>query len=147
MAKKLVSKNEEFVTLILYYRVKSNKHGVRQYKILDEDEAKALIAKGDKEIDTLTTKWSVPTWRSNSNILRSSTFYNPTDGSNKIDWSKYQDNLFKNCLKEWDVVDENDQVVPVNPDTVGSLPSVIASALLDKYDKSLSLEEDERKKS
>jgi hypothetical protein len=143
----LVSTNEEFITLILYYRVKSNKHGVRQYKILEEEEAKSFLSKGDKDVDILTTKWVVPTWKSNSNVLRSSTFYNPTDGSNKIDWTKYQENLFKACLKEWDVVDENNQAIPVSAETIGLLPPVIASALLDKYDKSLSLEEEERKKS
>lgn len=146
MAKMLFTENEELITINLYYRVKLNKFGVRQYKVLEEDEAKTALSSGDKEVDILVTKWIVPTWRSNSNIIRASTFYSPADGSNRVDWSKYQDNLFKNCLKEWDVTDKDNNPVPVNPDTIGSLPSVIASALLDKYDKSLSLEEDERKK-
>jgi len=145
MAKMLLSQNEELISLVLYYQVKNNKYGIRQYKILEEDEAKSLISKGDKEIDILSTKWSLPTWRSNSNIVRSSTFYNPSDGTNRLDWSRYEDNVFKTCLKEWDVVDENNQPVPVNQDTIGYLPVPIASALLQKYNKCLSLDEDEKK--
>ena len=146
MAKMLFSKNEELITITVYYRVKTNKFGVRQYKILEEEEAKTAISNGDKDVDILTSKWAVPTWKSNSHLIRSSTFYNPSDGQNKVDWSRYQDNIFKNCLKEWDVFDENNTIVPINADTIGSLPVVVASALLDKYEKSLSLEEEDRKK-
>ena len=40
MAKSLLVKNDELVTLTLYYMVKENKFKVRQYKILEEEEAK-----------------------------------------------------------------------------------------------------------
>ena len=147
MAKQLISNTDELITLTLYYKVKVNKYGIRQYKVLEEDEGKSLLAKGDKDVDTLVTKWAVPKWKTNSHIMRSSTFYNPADGTNRVDWSKYQENVFKTCLKDWDVVDENNSPIPVNQDTIGSLPPIIASALLDKYDKSLAIEDDERKKS
>jgi len=146
MAKMLFSKNEELITITLYYKVQTNKFGVRQYKILEEDEAKTRISEGDKNVDILSSKWLIPTWKSNSHLIRSSTFYNPSDGQNKVDWSKYQDNVFKNCLKEWDIVDENNVDVPINTDTIGSLPVVIASALLNKYESSLALEEEDQKK-
>jgi len=147
MAKQLISNAEELVTLTLYYKVKTNRYNVRQYKILEEDEGKNLLAKGEKDVDVLVTKWSIPKWKTNSHIMRSSTFYNPTDGTNRVDFSKYQENVFKTCLKEWDIVDESNTLIPVNQDTIGSLPPIIASALLDKYDKCLAIEDDERKKS
>jgi hypothetical protein len=106
---------------------------------------KAAIAKGDKDIDSLTTKWVIPTWQSNSHILRSSTFYSPSEGTNRLDFNKYQDNMFKTCLKEWDIVDENERQVPINTESIGNLPSVIANALLDRYEKSLTMEDEDQK--
>ena len=146
MPKTFLVKNEDLITIVLFFKSKINKFGVRQYKIVDEDEAKQLIAKNDTSIDTLTTKWVVPTWQLNTSLLRQSTFYNPSDGSNKLDWAKYQDNLFKTCLKEWDISDEEGNVVPVSSESIGNLPSVIATALLQAYESSISMEEDERKK-
>lgn len=146
MAKNLCQKVEQFVIIKLYYKAKTNKFGVIKHKMLEEEEAKSLISSGDKDVDVLTTKWSVPSWKSNSNIVRSSTFYNPTEGLNKIDWSKYQENLIKSCLKEWDIVDENDVPVPVTSENIGSLPPLIVSAILDKFESSLSLEEEDKKK-
>lgn len=146
MAKSLLIKDEDQVVIVLHFEYAINKHGVRQYKILSEKDAKEALHNGNKNVDSLTTKWVVPTWNSNSYILRSSTYYNPTEGTNKIDWSKYQDNLFKTCLKEWDILDGDDKPIPVNNDTIGSLPAVIAAALLEKYEKCLALEEEDRKK-
>lgn len=146
MAKKLFSAKEELVTIALYYKTKTNKYNISQYKVLDEETAKEALSKGDKNVDAIITKWSIPTWKSNSVLLRSSTFYNPTDGSNKIDWSKYEENIFRNCLKEWDVVDENGNPIPVNIDTIGMLPPTIATALLALYDKVISLEDEDTKK-
>lgn len=147
MAKSLLIKNDDLVTLTLYYMVKQNKFGVRQYKIVEEDEAKKLLQANSKDIDTLTTKWSVPNWHSNNHLARSSTFYSPSEGATKIDWNKYQDNLFRTCLKEWDVVDDEGKPIAITPETVGALPPLIATALLNKYDSCLSLEEDDKKKS
>jgi hypothetical protein len=146
MAKSMLVKSDELVTITIYYQVRANRFGIRQYKILEEEEFKKLAASGSVEADSLTTKWSVPTWHTNNYLVRSSTFYSPSDGASKIDWSKYQDNLFKTCLKEWDVEDDDGKTVPVTVETIGSLPSVIASALLDKYNGCLSLEEEDKKK-
>lgn len=146
MAKSLLVKDEDLITIILYYKTKTNKFGVRQYKIVDEEDAKSSIAKGDKDIDSLTTKWVIPTWQSNSYIMRSSTFYSPSEGVNRLDYNKYQDNVFKTCLKEWDITDENDKVIPINGESIGNLPSIIANSLLERYEKALSLEEEDAKK-
>jgi hypothetical protein len=148
MAKSLiVEEGENLIHIPLYYQAKKNKYGVLQYKILSDEEGKKLVEKKDESVDILNTKWISPTWKSNNTIVRSSTYYNPSDGTNRIDWSKYQDNVFRNCLREWDVVDGEGKPIPVNSDTIGSLPSIIASALLEKYDKSISIDEDEKKKS
>lgn len=146
MAKSLLVKNDDLVTITIYYKIKTNKFNLKQYKILEEQEAKELISKGDTDVDFLTTKWTIPTWQSNSHLVRSSTFYSPSEGLNRLDWSKYQDNLFKTCLKEWDVEDGG-KIVPITPDSIGSLPTVIAQTLLDKYEKCLVLEDEDKKKS
>jgi len=147
MAKSLLVKGDELVTITVFYQSKQNKFGIRQFKILEEQAAKDLLAKGSTDIDSITTKWTVPTWHTNNYLVRSSTFYSPSEGLNKLDFSKYQDNLFKTCLKEWDIEDDEGKIVSLNPDTIGSLPTVIANALLDKYDNCLRLEDDDKKKS
>jgi hypothetical protein len=38
MAKSLLVKEEDLITIILYFKSKVNKFGVRQYKIVEEDE-------------------------------------------------------------------------------------------------------------
>lgn len=146
MAKSLLVQEDELITIITYYTVTTNKYNVKQYKILQEDDAKDLITKGDKNVDSLATKWIVPTWNSSSFVLKSSTFYNPSEGTNRLDWSKYQENLFRTCLKEWDITDANGEILPVSLESVGKLPKDIAYALLEAYEKAITVEDDERKK-
>lgn len=146
MRKSILVKDNELLTIIIYFTVITNKFGVRHYKILQEDEAKILIAKNDANVDSLTTKWIVPTWNSSSHVLRSSTFWNPTENTNRLDWSKYQENVFRTCLREWDIMDDNGEYLPVNMENIGSLPKDVAYALLDAYEKSVSIEDDEVKK-
>jgi len=147
MAKEVLVEDEQLVTVTVYYRYKVNAHGVKQFKILEEEEGKELLAAGTAGVDSLTTWWTVPSWKPNNDMLRQSTFYSPSEGVNKMDWSKYQENTFKNCLKKWDVQDKEGKIIPITAENIGKLPTLLGNAVLDKYDKCLVLEDDERKKS
>ncbi len=147
MAKMLLVKEDDNTVLIsIYYQAKKNKFGTIKYKILTEEEGKKAIEKKDASVDVLNTKWAVPTWKITTNVMRSSTYYNPADGTQRLDPTKYRDNIFRTCLREWDVTDETGTSVPINNDTIGQLPNTIAEELLKKYDQSTETDEDDEKK-
>lgn len=147
MAKMLLVKEEDNTVFItIYYQSKKNKFGTIMYKILTEEEGKKAIEKKDASVDVLNTKWAVPTWKITTNITRSSTYYNPADGTQRIDPTKYRDNIFRTCLKEWDITDESGAVIAVSSDSIGQLPNVIAEELLKKYDQSTETDETDEKK-
>jgi hypothetical protein len=142
----LLGGNESLIHIPLYYKIKLNKYGVRQFKVLDEDEAKKLLEKPESGVEILNTKWKPQTWQMNNHLLKNSTSYDQASGTHQIDFTKYQDNVFTNCLVEWDMIDEKGQPIPVNPKTVGMLPSSIAQSLIRKYDSSLNIDEEEQGK-
>jgi hypothetical protein len=147
MAKSLLIKDEEnLIHITLYYQLKKSKSGYLQFKILSEEEGKKLLEKKDETVDVLNTKWSIPTWKITNKVMRASTYYNPADGSQRLDPTKYRDNIFRTCLKEWDIQDDSGNVVPINEENIGQLPTSVAEELLRKYDNSTSSSEAEEKK-
>ena len=147
MAKMLLVKEDDNTVFIsIYYQAKKNKFGTVMYKILTEEEGKKAIEKKDASVDVLNTKWAVPTWKITTNIVRSSTYYNPADGTQRLDPTKYRDNIFRACLKEWDITDEAGVPIPLNADSIGQLPNVVAEELLRKYDQSTESDEIDEKK-
>lgn len=143
----LLSGNESLINIPLYYKIKENKHGVRQFKVLTEEEGRSLLEKQEKGVEVLNTKWKPQTWQMNNYLLKNSTSYDQASGTQQIDFTKYQDNVFTNCLIDWDMFDEKGQPIPVNPKTVGQLPSAIAQALIRRYNDSLTVDEEEQGKS
>jgi hypothetical protein len=147
MAKSLLVKEEQGLILVeMYYQVKKTKQGYVSHRILTEEEGKKLIERGDPSVDVLHTKWVTPTWKISNKIMRSSTYYNPADGTQRLDPTKYRDNIFKTCLKEWDIQDDNGNIVPINDETIGMLPNPVAEELLKRYDKSTVSDETDEKK-
>lgn len=142
----LIGGDEDLIHIPLYFQIKKNKHGIRQFRIYKEDEAKNLMEKEDHKIEVLNTKWKPQTWQLNTHLLKNSTTYNQATGQNDIDFTKYQDNLFSTSLIEWDMVDDKNNPIPVSPTTIGQLPVAIAIELIRLYQNSTSLDEDEIKK-
>lgn len=142
----LLGGDEDLIHIPLYFQVKRNAHGVRQFKIYEEEEAKKLMESEGHEIEVLNTKWKPQTWQLNSHLLKNSTSYNQATGQNDIDFNKYQDNLFNTSLVEWDMVDGNGKNIAVSPTTIGQLPISIASELIKLYQESTSIAEEELKK-
>ena len=148
MAKSLLIRDEEnLIHITLYYQLKKNKSGYVQFKILSEEEGKKLLDKKDETVYVLNTKWAIPTWKISNKVMRASTYYNPADGSQRLDPTKYKDNIFRTCLKEWDIQDESGTVIPINEESIGQLPNSVAEELLNRYDESTSPSESDEKKS
>jgi len=141
----LLSGNENLISIPIYYKSKVNKYGVRQFKILTDDIGRMEIENKEGGVEVLNTKWKPQTWQMNNFLLKNSTAYDQASGTHQIDYVRYQDNVFMNCLVEWDMVDDKGQPIPVNPKMVGMLPSSIAQSLVRKYDASMQIDEDELK--
>jgi hypothetical protein len=142
----LMDGDSDFINIPLYYKVKANKSGVRQFKILSDEEGKEILSKNPVEVEVLNTKWKPQTWQMNNFLLKNSTTYDQVTGSKEFDFAKYQENLFSNCLAAWDMTDEKNETIPINPKTIGQLPHSIAQALIRKYDASLTMDEEEMEK-
>jgi hypothetical protein len=142
----LVEESDSLIPLSIYYQVKKNKFGVKQYKILTDEEGIKAMEKGDPNTDVLNTKWAASIWKITTSIMRASTFYNPADGAQVFDPVKYQDNVFKICLKDWDIEDGQGSKVPITVESIGKLPKAIADELLRKYNFITSVDEIEEKK-
>ncbi len=141
----LLDGDEHLIHIPLYYKIKK-KGNIRQFRILTEDEGKELLAKGDAEVEVLNTKWKPQTWQLNTFVVKNSTSYDQASGDRTFDGIKYRENIFANCLVEWDMVDDKNQVIAINPKTIGQLPHVIAKALVGKYDEVMTIDEEEQKK-
>lgn len=141
----LLNSNEDLIRITIYYRVQKNKYGSRQFQILPEEKALELLKKEDSDVETLETYWSPQTWQVNNSISKQSMSYNKVHGNEEIDWSLYQQNIFKHCLKKWNVTDDDGNEIPPTPENVGMLPTMVARALLQEYNNSLSVDEEEKK--
>jgi hypothetical protein len=144
----LLSSDSDLIVIELNYQVKANKHGQRQFKVLTDKEVAEFpeLKEGeDSPFETLVTKWRPQTWQTNNSLLKNSMTYNNVSGNSELDWSSYQQNVFKYCLAEWDVTDDQGNPVPPTLENVGMLPSIIARALIQRYDEALMIDDEEKK--
>lgn len=149
MAKKLskaVGKGKKMVSIPLYYRITDGPYDNMQFQILAREEGKKAVEKGDSSVEVLNTKWRANSWQLTNVLMQSSLSYNPQTGQHEVDLTKYQDNMLKSCLVEWDLTDEGDQAIPVTPEALDDLPPEIAKGLIRVYDRSNLVDEGEIKK-
>lgn len=142
----LISKEKNYIHIPVYYRIKKNKYGNTVVAVIDDKKAKEMLDKGNPEIQILNTKWISHTWQINNQLFSSSQSYNNVSGQSELDWQKYQDNMFKTCLVEWDMADENGNPITVTPESLDQLPFPVARELIKKYDKTDEFDEEEAKK-
>ena len=144
----LLGGDNDLIIIELYYQVKKNKHGQRQFRIYTDEEVEKIEKpkEGEKpKYETLETKWRPQTWQTNNELLKNSMTYNKVSGGSELDWSSYQQNVFRYCLHAWNLTDGEGRPIAPSLDNVGMLPSNIARALIQKYDEALMIDEDEKK--
>ncbi len=137
---------DSLIQIPLYYSVTKNKYGIKQVTIHDDEEAENLLKEG-KEIKKLSTKWKPQTWQMNNFLVKNSLSYNPATESQQFDNIKYEENVFSNCIHSWDLTDKDDKPIPPNAQTLGMLHTKVAIALIRKYVKYTTIDEEEQKKS
>ena len=64
----------------------------------------------------------------------------------QFDWVKYRDLKLKKCLAGWDLKDDNNNLVPCQPNMIDLLPPQIVVALINKYDKATTKDDEDEKK-
>lgn len=148
MNKLLLGGDNDLIIIDLYYQVKKNKHGQRQFRILTEKEVEDMppLKEGEEpKYEKLETRWRPQTWQTNNELLKNSMSYNKVSGGNELDWSAYQQNVFRYCLQSWNLTDNDGKPIPATLENVGMLPSNIARALIQRYDEALMIDDDEKK--
>lgn len=145
----LLGGDDDLISIDLHYQIKRKNNGHKYFRILtneDVEKLKSSTAEGEEPpYDTLETKWLPQTWQTNNELLKNSMTYNKVSGQSEVDWSAYQQNVFRYCLSAWNLTDEKGRPVPPTIENVGNLPSNIARALIQKYDDSMLVDEDEKK--
>ena len=144
----LLGGDDDLIVIELHYQVKKNKQGQRQFRVLTDEEVEKIPEPKEgeeKKYDTLETKWRPQTWQTNNELLKNSMTYNKVSGNSELDWSAYQQNVFRYCLSAWNLTDDEGNPVPPSIENVGMLPSNIARTLIQKYDDALMIDEDEKK--
>lgn len=136
---------QKLVSIPIYYRFKENGDNIQIY-ILEEKEGASLVAKKDASVEVLNTKWKPNRWQTDNVLIQNSLSYNPQSGQSEVDGIKYQDNIIRECLAEWDLVDENNQPIPVSGESIDNLPPDIARAMIRAYNKLNSFDSEEVKK-
>lgn len=92
----------------------------------------------DKLIESLDTTWRRLNWKENNDICSRCLKHIPTaDGQIRveIDGLKLRELKLKTCLKDWDLVDENNNKVPLTSDNIDRLLPEVAHELLETFEE------------
>lgn len=143
----LLVQNKDVIAITTYYQTITNKFGRSFPKIITEEAAKeaAKSPETSKKVNQFVTKWRPQTWQGQNQLYQNSTVYNPNTGSKEIDFSIYRTEMLKTCLIDWDLVDDNGRQIPVTEENISNLHANIASAIIDKYNEYIGLDEEEVK--
>ena len=142
------------ISIPLYYKMKDCKNGMKKVVIIaekDEEKAKQVIEKEknlsdeQKTVRLLNTSWKSLNWRESNRLTRDSQVTSAS-GSQELDFFVFRDLRLKTALIDWDLRDDNNNLITVEPKAVDSLPSDIVFELLSRYDKAVSVVEEDEKK-
>jgi hypothetical protein len=136
--------NSELIEIDMYYKY-VEKEGGKRMVIISNKKAKELLEDEEKakNIEVLKTKWRIPTWKEQNEIMEvSSKVANPTTGEKQFNFLAYRDAMVKRCLKEWDIK-ENDAVVAVSDAVIDQLPGTVVVDLYRKFEQIIDYGEEE----
>ncbi|GAF98153.1 unnamed protein product [marine sediment metagenome] len=131
-------------------------HFIKSQEEMDNWKEKEYCVEDEKSDDTdpqkiiykLITAWKRLKW-SDQNSIFSSCFRFLGEGENRnmeIDPIRYRDLKLKSCLKRWNIVDEDDQPVPITPENIDKLSADVAQELLNGFEKVTEIGSDDSKK-
>lgn len=156
----ILDPNKNFISFETYYVEERKTHGnivfhfINSPLELDEWKSKGYQLKDPskpinaKIISKLTTWWRRMTWKEQNVIFSKSLRQMAgTDGklTTDLDMIRYRDLKLKSCLKKWDLVDEQNNPIPISDDIVDSLDPTVAAELINTFERITEATEDEKK--
>lgn len=135
--------SDNFIEIALYYKYISF-NGCKKVIVLEDVKAEELLKDKEKakEVESITTKWSLMSWREQNEILNASSQPTGPNGEKQFNFLIYRDFIVKKCLKEWNIT-LNEKPVPVTKEAIDRLPGNIVSALYQKFEKVIDYTEEE----
>lgn len=135
--------SDNFIEITLYYKYISF-NGCKKVVVLEDVKAEELLKDKEKakEVESITTKWSLMSWREQNEILNASSQPTGPNGEKQFNFLIYRDFIVKKCLKEWNIT-LNEKPVPVTKEAIDRLPGNIVSALYQKFEKVIDYTEEE----
>ena len=134
----------DLIEIKLYYKYIKAGNSKKLF-ILENSKAEEMLKDEEKakEIEVLETQWSMLNWKEQNEVMSaSSSTVNQMTGEKQFNFLAYLDAVVKRCLKSWNIK-VNDQVVPVAPDTIDSLPGPVVINLYQQYEKYIEFSEEE----
>jgi hypothetical protein len=143
----LLDASDQKITVTVYYKEVKSK-GIRKIKVIDDNKAEELLLKDPKneQIKQLVTYWRGISWKDDTTMIKEATSLSSMSGMSEFDPFRYRDLKLKRCLTDWDLKDDNGKKIPFNIQLVDKMPADIVHALLNKYEKTVSLDDEEEKK-
>ena len=158
----VLNPNQPLIAIDIYYVEEKKKQGhtiyhfIHSQEDMDEWLSKDYYEEGDlpagadpaKIIQKLMTAWKKLTWGDHNIIVSNALNFSGPDSNRtiEIDPIRYRDEKLKKCLKKWNVVDENDQPVPVTAENIDQLMPEISQELISSFEKTTEIGEDDIKK-
>lgn len=131
------------IEIKLYYKYVSFS-GSKKIVVVENSVAEESLKDPEKgkEIECLTTKWNMMSWKEQNDILSSSSQPTGPNGEKQFNFLVYRDSVVKKCLKEWDIT-VNQKPVPVSINAIDQLPGNIVGSLFQKFEKIVDYTEEE----
>lgn len=141
----LFASDEDLINLTVHYTFTINKKGANFVKVLNEEQAKAMLQDPKKAdaVKTLNAKARQQTWAMQQRLFAESSVYNPAKGEKETDFALFTDFQLKSAIVDWDATDPDGRSYPVTPELIDQLPAAIANELIIQYRKAISTEDGE----
>ena len=107
------------------------KNGLNGVFIIDTPEKEAKYKERLKE---LGTQWVRPSFKQMNDLIREATVTDPYKADRDLDPFIYRALVLEKFLRHWDI-QEDGRPVPCNPENIGRLDPVVATALIDGFNK------------
>jgi len=132
-----------YINIQIYYSYVEDEYGKRVVVVPNENAKELLKDENRKdEILILSTKWGQLNWEQENKIMNNVNKVDPMTGDIQFDIFQFRDSRIKSCLKEWNLKDDNNEIIPVNDSNINKLPSDIVIALINRYEEAIKVGQD-----
>ena len=145
----LLDSISQSIEIKLYYKEIVNQYGVRAIKIIPDEIAEEKLTSSkessEEQIKLLVTTWKILSWKDDNDIVRDATKTDVISGNASFNAFLYRDLKVKKCIIGWDMKDNDGKDIPFSPEILDKMPADIMYALINKYEKITSMNEEEIK--